>query len=154
MNELGHEFSEGYEHKPAAMKARMRQRQRLSVGGLLAIEKQIKVNYAWAFRLVSRSSEGLLHSQQSLHQFLRRRKRVTSQFCNHVEKSRLREGFHWFGFIDLGESTYLESGGEHPAYSQQKISGAVPEVGAETDVSGYLRVVDGHGKQTAISVSG
>ena len=128
MNELGSKLGQGYEHKPALMQSRMRQRQESSFAGGVAIKKKIQVDYARALCQVARSSQRVLHLQQPRHDFLGSRKRVAAQLGNHIEKQRLRESFHWFSFKDLLDTTYLESCLKHAADAEQQIAGAVTKI--------------------------
>src|SRR5712664_1384689 len=120
MNELGSYFSQRHEYKAALMESRMRQCQKLCVAGLIPVKEKIQVNCARAHGYLTRPFEQVLYSQQSRHKLFGTGKRIAAQFDNHVEKSGLRESFHWLGLVDTRKSNHFKTGVHHAAEAEQQ----------------------------------
>src|SRR6188474_1068962 len=135
MNKIWDEFIQRNENKSSRGDARVWKLQKLGIRSLLFKYQQIEVDRARTERHVSCSSQRIFNAQQPRERLFRRRQGRAAQLRHEVQKRRLLFILDGLGFVNARESNNIQTSVEHSAHSEQKVAGAIAEIGAESDVS-------------------
>lgn len=129
MNEIWRYLGQGNEHEFALMQSRMRQRQKIRLDLFDAEKKEVEVDRSRHFKRFVTASEKVFDPQKP-GQHLGRAHVADPDFGDHVQKVGVAIDADRLGFVDCGELIDDKARFQHPADSEQEVTGAVAEIRA------------------------